>query len=60
MNLSVHTTTVDSDIVNENWVTTDLEIGNENCVVADSEIGNNSGVVSSFTFFFVGWLHSLI
>jgi hypothetical protein len=60
MNLSVHTTTVDSDIVNENWVTTDLEIGNENCVVADSEIGNDSGVVWWVNNFFFLCLHSLI
>jgi len=39
MDLSTHTTLVDSEIINENYV------------AADSEIGNNVGIFSGFTFF---------
>jgi hypothetical protein len=72
MDLLAHKTTVDSGIVNENWVTAyskiinenlltaNLEIINENCVATNSEINNDGGVLSGFIFFnfFVRCLHS--
>jgi hypothetical protein len=42
--------TVDSEIVNKNWVAIDLEIINEIYVATDSEIISNDWIISSFTF----------
>jgi hypothetical protein len=48
MESSAHTTTIDSEIVDENWVTADPEIINKIYIAADSEIVSDDWVIFGF------------